>query len=106
MTVRFSSPVMRDKKRLCSRLNSANRDACRDEVRRGEATGGGGARVREPSPHMLIQHGKDLTLYIGPTSSKPPNIVPNWMILLSYFGFFVLLLQFALDRDVICDCFG
>jgi hypothetical protein len=90
MTVRFSSPVMRDKKRLCSRLNSANRDAHRDEVRHGEAIGRGGARVREPFPHMLIQHGKDLTLYIGPTPSKPPNIVPNWMISLSYFGFSVL----------------
>jgi hypothetical protein len=38
---------------------------------RGEAGGrGGGARVREPSSHILLPQGEELTLYVGPTPSK------------------------------------
>jgi hypothetical protein len=49
--------------------HSANRGA-RVVARRGEGSGGGGARVREPSSHTLLSQGGELTLYIGPTPSK------------------------------------
>jgi hypothetical protein len=68
--------VMRGKKiNLAPRLNSTNRNA-RVVTRRGVARrvgcggGGGGARVREPSSHMLIQHGEESTLCIGPNPPK------------------------------------
>jgi hypothetical protein len=61
VTVQFCSPVMRDKKK-----DSAHSAA---RARRDEA-GGGGARVREPSSHILLPQGEELTLYAGPTPSK------------------------------------
>jgi hypothetical protein len=39
-------------------------------ARHGEAGGGEGARVREPSSHTLLPQGEELTLYVGPTPSK------------------------------------
>ena len=44
--------------------------ARRDEAWRGEAGGGGGARVDVPLVLMLIQVGKEPPLYRGPTPSK------------------------------------
>jgi hypothetical protein len=67
VTIKFCSPVMRDKKK--GSAHSANRSA-RVVTRHGEAGGGGGARVREPSSYTLLQQGEELTLYVGPTSSK------------------------------------
>jgi hypothetical protein len=62
---------MRDKKEVLARGSFRKlQRACRDEARHGEVSGGGGARVRELSTHMLIKYGEELTLYIGPTLSK------------------------------------
>jgi hypothetical protein len=60
---------------MCDK-RSLNRDSLRKQqrahvvMRRGEAGGGGGrrARVREPSPHMLIQHGEE-----------PPSILVQFL---------------------------
>jgi hypothetical protein len=43
-----------------------------DEARQGERAGGrgGGACAREPSSHMLMQHGEEPTLYISLTLPK------------------------------------
>jgi hypothetical protein len=70
----FHSPVMRDKKKG-SAPRHIPQTAARVVTRRGvawcgEAGGGGGARVREPSSHTLLPQGEELTLYVGPTLSK------------------------------------
>jgi hypothetical protein len=74
VTVQFCSPVMRDKKKGSAprHIPQTTVRARRDEARRGEAGGGGGggARVREPSSHTLLPQGGELTLYVGPTTSK------------------------------------